>query len=642
MSWYLDDVSIVAGVFRLRSRDAASDPDGDGVDNEHELLRGSNPEAPDTDLDGVADGIDNCPSVSNAWQQDVVHPGAGGDACDDPDGDGLPDEADFCPDTNIPETRDTDLDGLGNACDPYPDLALYAVPRLPEAAIVGAPVRVTWELRDRDGALHPELSGVRAELRLSGAAVFGETALAGRLLAGGGTPRALVEFVEGIVTLEVGDATPENVVLDLVDVEGIGIAPRGTYLESFDAGAGGFASEPLEPGAVDRWSLGPGPGGSPCYSAPSCWTSVDDAGAETVSGALVSPVLPVSPGIETLLRFVSIKEPYHGRTGIEVSIDGAPWDELGGAVGSTDWQEAIHLIWQEPRRTIRFRFTHRSIPGEATPSRWAIDEFRLEGSASTLLFLEGAADRDGDGISNAEELLNGGSTGRLDGDGDGFDDPRDNCPGVSNHDQYDAIVPDGLGDLCGDADGDGTVDAADPCPEQAGVDGANADGDRLADACDPYPLDALFVLVDSPQRALSGQSIALSLRLVDAARATRGDLRGVRVALTAHGPAVFSETAIERCSAQRRRVCAASTSSSSTARPGSTSSVSAPARWRCATRISSGSASSCWSRSGGTSSPRRDPSSRVLRRPPGNGERRPGGRAQPPPAAASGVRRWMA
>ena len=428
VSWYLDDLSIVVGVYRLRSRDAASDPDSDGVDNEHELLRGSDPESADTDRDGVADGIDNCPSVSNEAQRDVVHPGAGGDACDDPDGDGLADESDFCPDLPIPETKDSDFDGLGNACDPYPDLALHAVPRLPEAAIVGAPARVTWELRDRDGGFHPELLGVRAELRLSGSAVFGETALAGRLLEGGGTARVLVEFVDGLVALEVGDGTAENVVLDLVDLDGIGIAARGTYLESFDAGPGGFVHEPIEPGALDLWALGPGPGGTPCYTAPSCWRSIDDAGFGTVAGALVSPVLRVTPGIETLLRFVSIKEPYHGRTAIEASVDGSPWFEIGGDPGSSAWQEAVHRIWYGPRRTIRFRFTHESIPGEAVPSHWAIDEFRLEGSVPTLLFLEGAADRDGDGISNAEELLVGGSTGRLDGDEDGFTTPGTTVP----------------------------------------------------------------------------------------------------------------------------------------------------------------------------------------------------------------------
>ncbi len=631
----------MVGVYRLRSRDAASDPDSDGLDNEHELLRGSDPEAADTDLDGVADGIDNCPSVSNEGQQDVVHPGAGGDACDDPDGDGLADEADFCPDLPIPETKDSDLDGLGNACDPYPDLALYAVPRLPEAAIVGAPVRVTWELRDREGAFHPELPGVRAELRLSGSAVFGETALAGRLLEGGGTSRALVEFVEGLVALEVGDGTAENVVLDLVDLDGIGIAARGTYLESFDAGAGGFVHEPIEPGALDLWSLGPGPGGTPCYTAPSCWRSMDDAGFGTVAGALVSPVLRVTPGIEKLLRFVSIKEPYHGRTAIEASVDGSPWFEIGGDPGSSAWQEAVHRIWYGPRRTIRFRFTHESIPGEAVPSHWAIDEFRLEGSVPTLLFLEGAADRDGDGISNAEELLVGGSTGRLDGDGDGFDDPRDNCPGISNHDQYDAIVPGGPGDLCGDADGDGAVDAADPCPDQPGVDGTNADGDRLADACDPYPQDALFVLVDSPRRALAGGSIAVSLRLVDEQRVTRGDLHGVRVALTAHGPAVFGQAASAGV-LHEGAAPPASSSSSSTARLESTSSGRVPARSRCATRTSSGSVSSCWPKSAATSSLRPDIWSRVPRRLRGSGARPPAGRDRPPPAVASGARRSTA
>jgi len=51
----------------------------------------------DGDSDGVADGQDNCPAVSNADQQDTDGDGDG-DACDgDDDGDGLFDEDDACP-----------------------------------------------------------------------------------------------------------------------------------------------------------------------------------------------------------------------------------------------------------------------------------------------------------------------------------------------------------------------------------------------------------------------------------------------------------------------------------------------------------------------------------------------------------------
>ncbi len=53
----------------------------------------------DSDADGVFNPDDNCPDDANPGQEDAVHPGEGGDACDDPDGDSVVDADDACPDT---------------------------------------------------------------------------------------------------------------------------------------------------------------------------------------------------------------------------------------------------------------------------------------------------------------------------------------------------------------------------------------------------------------------------------------------------------------------------------------------------------------------------------------------------------------
>jgi outer membrane protein assembly factor BamB len=77
---------------------------------------------PDTDGDGVPDITDNCPAVWNPDQKDSDHDGIG-DACNgaiDKDGDGWADRLDNCPYVPNPTQRDTDGDGVGNACDPYP------------------------------------------------------------------------------------------------------------------------------------------------------------------------------------------------------------------------------------------------------------------------------------------------------------------------------------------------------------------------------------------------------------------------------------------------------------------------------------------------------------------------------------------
>jgi hypothetical protein len=80
---------------------------------------------PDSDGDGVADPVDNCPTTINSDQAETDGDGLG-DVCDncmdtpnsdqsDRDGDGIGDACDRCPD-NADQT-DTDLDGVADACD---------------------------------------------------------------------------------------------------------------------------------------------------------------------------------------------------------------------------------------------------------------------------------------------------------------------------------------------------------------------------------------------------------------------------------------------------------------------------------------------------------------------------------------------
>ena len=75
--------------------------------------------------DGVCDGNDNCPGISNPGQEDADSDGFG-DVCDfcvgfggaDSDGDGLCDPGDNCPTDANPGQEDADFDGIGDACDP--------------------------------------------------------------------------------------------------------------------------------------------------------------------------------------------------------------------------------------------------------------------------------------------------------------------------------------------------------------------------------------------------------------------------------------------------------------------------------------------------------------------------------------------
>ncbi len=69
---------------------------------------------PDTDLDGIGDGDDNCPSVANADQVDIDLDGVG-DACDGCPNDSSKTSAGACG-CGVPDT-DTDLDGIADCND---------------------------------------------------------------------------------------------------------------------------------------------------------------------------------------------------------------------------------------------------------------------------------------------------------------------------------------------------------------------------------------------------------------------------------------------------------------------------------------------------------------------------------------------
>jgi len=79
---------------------------------------------PDIDGDGIENDLDNCPNDSNPTQTDTDMDGLG-DVCDlfpndpnnDIDGDGISGDIDNCPNVSNVNLNDLDSDGTGNACD---------------------------------------------------------------------------------------------------------------------------------------------------------------------------------------------------------------------------------------------------------------------------------------------------------------------------------------------------------------------------------------------------------------------------------------------------------------------------------------------------------------------------------------------
>jgi len=101
--------------------------------------------------------------------------------------------------------------------------------------------------------------------------------------------------------------------------------------------------------------------------------------------------------------------------------------------------------------------------------------------------------RDGDSDGHpddADNCPNISNPDQFDGDGDGVGNVCDNCPTVGNPTQTDTDG-DGEGDACEtDADGDDVLNDEDNCPTVYNPNQADGDGDDVGDVCDNCPDDA--------------------------------------------------------------------------------------------------------------------------------------------------------
>lgn len=449
--------------------ECALDSDGDDIDDHTRRCPSGNPFCAIADANTFV--LDNCSDIPNSDQRDTDRDGIG-DACDnDPDNDGVVAGDDNCPTVANPNQRDTDNDGVGDRCDICPNVNDPEQRDIDQDGIGDA----CDADRDGDGICNP-----------------------------GATPATPGECVGVDVCPDVYDPSQ----LD-VDGDGAGdvcdLCPTqsGTMVDSDGDGVGDACD--LCPGTIAprpacKRDIDCAFAKGRCLDSGVCLGQQDldrdglaDACDSDRDGDGVPDVSDVCPEIFQLGTGTSVDADGDG-VGDACDIcprafDPEQIDSDGDGVGDA-CDRCPQVVTAAPRCQ-----SDQDCPGLDNQctlrGRCAFDlDHDGDGAGDTC-----DPDDDDDGICDAcvpfgpledgplclglvttGECRNPGAAG-------------DNCRTVANSSQIDADA-DGIGDACDgvvDSDADGIVDAFDVCPDIADPGQADADGDGVGDACDGCP-----------------------------------------------------------------------------------------------------------------------------------------------------------
>ena len=313
------------------------------------------------------------------------------------------DDIDNCPDTSNTDQLDADGDAAGDVCDSTPNYPLEAQAAGSNFALAGHPRSTTYRLIDRrTGRLMSELTGVRVTLTIGGSAVFGTAATHGVLLGGGGTNRALVEFAQGVVTLDIVDATAETVTLGGEDTEQSGVVVASDVVLDFELNDGAFVVSGYEGG----WQWGPG---HPASGENGWQTQLPSSNQQYISAILTTPRFPLALGSLARLEFQN----WFGISTNALTMERckspedsfASWTTVDSFHSSDDpfWRLKSYDVSAFAGSNIQVRFFF-NVSSSYNPY-WAIDDFAIQGAAKRIEFLASPEeDIDGDGLTNAREV----------------------------------------------------------------------------------------------------------------------------------------------------------------------------------------------------------------------------------------------
>ena len=407
----------------------------------------------DADNDGVNDGTDNCPSISNPEQVDADGDG-NGDACDsDDDNDDVADSDDNCPLITNPGQSDTDGDGEGDACDSDDDNDER------DDSLDNCPLIANQNQLDTDGDGFGDVcdnddDGDGVTDTSDNCPLVSNTEQLDADGDGLGDACDGQTDTDGDGVKDTIDNCPATANVDQADLDGDGF---GDLCDSDEDGDDVENSSDNCPKIAngEQDDLDGDLVGDACDN--------DDDNDETVDSIDNCPLISNQDQLDT--------------------------DGNGAGNACDDDDDGDGVADEIDNCPLAANADQNDSDGDGVGN--ACDEVKPDEDGDgiddeldncPLVANPDQNDSDGDGVGDAcDELI-------PDEDGDGIDDELDNCPLVANPDQNDSDG-DGVGDECdqapNDKDNDGVKDELDNCPSDENIDQEDFDGDGLGDRCDP-------------------------------------------------------------------------------------------------------------------------------------------------------------